>query len=100
MKANIELHINELILRDLPYAHRHSIAAAIEQELTRLIDERGWPTPAVAGGLIPHLQIEDLHMPSQAKPGTIGAQIAQQVYGHLVGNPTGQSAPQHPEGQA
>ena len=36
-QAKIDLHIEELLLRDVPYALRHHIAAAVEQELSRLL---------------------------------------------------------------
>jgi hypothetical protein len=42
-RGNIELHIEELILHGLPYDQRRRVAAAIEQELTRLLAERGAP---------------------------------------------------------
>ncbi len=85
MKPNIELHIDELVLRGLPYAQRRRIVAAIEVELTRLLGEQGLPETWAQGGTLPQIKIDTMHMADGAKPQAIGAQIARQVYGNLVG---------------
>lgn len=81
----IDLHIDELILRDVSYAQRRRIAAAIEQELTRLLTERGVPPSLARGGFVPYLKLEDIQVAASAKPAAIGNQIAQHIYGNLVG---------------
>lgn len=88
MKPNIDLQIGELILRGLPYAQRHRIAAAVVQELTRLLSEQGLPPSLAAGGAIPHISVNDLRV-ANGRPSAIGIQIAQGVYENLAGNGTG-----------
>lgn len=86
MKANIELHIGELILRGLPYGQRYRIAAAVEAELKRLLDEGGLPPSLAEGGTLPQVQVDDLRLEAGAKPGVVGEQIAGSIYSRLVGN--------------
>ena len=56
-QAQINLHIEELLLRDVPYALRHRIAAAVEHELARLLSEQDLPPSITQGGYIPHIDI-------------------------------------------
>ncbi len=86
MKPDIELHIDELVLRGLPYTQRRRIVAAIEFELTRLLGEQGMPDTWAQGGTLPQIKIDAMRMADGAKPQAIGAQIARQVYGSLVGS--------------
>ena len=86
MKANIELHIGELILRGLPYGQRHRVAAAVEAELKRLLDERGLPPSLAAGGTLPQVQVDNVRFESGVKPGVVGEQIAGSICSSLVGN--------------
>jgi hypothetical protein len=86
MKANVELHIGELILRGLPYGQRYRVAAAVEAELKRLLDESGLPPSLAAGGTVPQVQVDDLRLAAGAKPGVVGEQIAASLYSSLVGN--------------
>jgi hypothetical protein len=86
----IDLHIEELILRDLPYAQRYRIAAAVEQELQRLLTERGVPEKLAHGGSIPRLRVGPLSVAEDAKPGVIGARIAEEMYVQLAGGEMGQ----------
>jgi hypothetical protein len=83
--VNIELHIGELILRGVPYRERHRIAAAIEAELVRLLDEGGLPPSLAGGGTVPQVRVDDLRPAVDAKPGAIGAQVAVSIYRHLSG---------------
>lgn len=85
-QAKIDLHIGELILRDVPYALRYRIAAAVEQELARLLNEQDLPPSIAQGGHIPHIDIGTIQLEPKAKPGAIGAQIAQSVYSTLSTN--------------
>ncbi|HEY4386520.1 MAG TPA: hypothetical protein VGN34_18850 [Ktedonobacteraceae bacterium] len=80
----IDLHIEELILRNLPYEQRHRIAAAVEQELLRLLTERGLPPTLAQGGTIPLLRIDPLTIAADAKPGAIGTHIAENMYSLLA----------------
>jgi hypothetical protein len=82
-RRTIDLHIDELLLRDLPHRQRTHIAAAAEQELLRLLTERGLPSSLARGGHIPQLAINAGEIAPDAKPDAIGNQIAQQLYGQF-----------------
>jgi hypothetical protein len=86
MKANVDLHIGELILRGLPYAERYRVAAVVEAELKRLLNEGGLPPSLAAGGTVPQVQVDDLRLQAGAKPSVVGEQIAGSIYSRLVGN--------------
>ena len=83
-RSAIDLHIDELILRDVPYAQRQRIAAAIEQELTRLLTERGVPPSLARGGFVPRIKLDDVQVAAGAKPAAIGNRIAQNIYSNLA----------------
>ncbi len=86
MKPNIELRIDELILRGVPYAQRRRIVAAIELELTRLIGEQGLPEAMTHGGALPQIELDELRGSDGMKPQVIGAQIARKIYVQFTGN--------------
>ncbi len=83
MKPNIELHIDELILRGVPYAQRRRVVAAIEVELMRLLGEQGLPETLTHDGALPQIKLDELHVSDGVKPQAIGAQIARQIYSNL-----------------
>ena len=81
MKPDIELHIDELILRGVPYAERRRVVAVVELELTRLLGEHGLPEPLARGAALPQIKLDALQMVDGMKPQAIGVQIARRVYG-------------------
>jgi hypothetical protein len=85
-QPKIELQIGELILHGIPAALRRDVAAAIEQELTRLLSERGLPPELAQGGSIPHVGVDDMRLAAGAKAGDVGKQIAQGMYSNLQSN--------------
>ncbi|HJT59201.1 MAG TPA: hypothetical protein VJ761_22025 [Ktedonobacteraceae bacterium] len=84
MNQKIDLHIGELILRDVPYALRHRIAAAVEQELARLLSEQELPPSMAQDRHILQIDTGTMQLAPDAKPDAIGTQIAQSVYDSLV----------------
>jgi hypothetical protein len=86
MTANVELHIGELVLRGLPYGQRDRVAAAVEAELKRLLEEGGLPPSLAAGGTLPQVRVDGLRLEAGAKPGAVGTQIAGSIYSSLAGN--------------
>jgi hypothetical protein len=80
--ANIDLRIEELILHDLPYDQRHRVAAAIEQELTRLLAERGAP-PGFADEA-PQFDAGTVHVSPNLTAESVGIQVAGSIYGKLA----------------
>jgi hypothetical protein len=78
-QADVELHIERLILHDLPYDQRQRVAAAVEAELTRLLAEQGLP-PGWQDR-IPAIELELGPNETKGQPETIGQQIAAGVVG-------------------
>ncbi len=80
--AHIRLHIDELVLEGFEPGDRDRIAAAVEDELGRLltegVTEGGLPGPSrdvVDGG--------QFSVPSAARPEAVGEQVARTLYGVL-----------------
>ncbi len=80
---DVHFHIEELILHGLPGVNRAAVGVAVQQELTRLLTERGVPPSLAAGGHVPTLDGGTFTVPPGARPGAIGTRIAQAVYGGL-----------------
>ncbi len=82
-RQNIELHIEELVLHGFSPGDRHSIAEAVEHELTMLITERGVPQDMINGGEIARLDGGSFQLAQGSKPEVIGAHVARAVYGGM-----------------
>jgi hypothetical protein len=82
----INLHIEELLLRDVPYSVRQRVVAAFEHELVRLLSEQDLPPSMTQSGYVPLINLGTIHIKPDAKPDAIGTQIAQRVYGKLSNN--------------
>lgn len=83
ISRNLELNIEKLVLYGFVPADRARIGAAVQQELTRLLAERGVPLSLERGGAISHIDAGAFEMSSATKPDAIGIQIAQTIYGGL-----------------
>lgn len=92
MKADLELHIDELVLRGLPYAQRDRISQAIQAELMRLLDESGLPPWLAGGGSLPEVRVDGLQVAAGARTNAVGAQIAGSIYSSLAGGGAASSA--------
>lgn len=80
---SIDLYVEELVLHGFEPGDRHRIGHAVEQELGRLLAERGAPPSLARSREVQHLDGGSF----EAKPGSgvekIGAQVARAVYGGL-----------------
>jgi hypothetical protein len=81
--VRIELHIDELVLHGLPPGDRHHIADTLQRELSRLFAEQGVSPALASRGEVGHLDGGSFKVARGAKPNSIGAQVAQAVYGGL-----------------
>jgi len=93
-QANLELNIEKLILPDLPPRQRARVAAAIEQELSRLWTAQGLP-PGVTGDALA-LNATSIQVAAGLTPDAMGIQVAQSIYQSLAGN----SRPSHEPGRS
>jgi hypothetical protein len=80
---NIELHIEELVLHGLPPGDRYRIGEAVEQELSRLLADRGVPHSLVMGGEIASVDGGAFEVAPGSRADVVGAQVAKAVYGGL-----------------
>jgi hypothetical protein len=81
--ANVELHIEELVLHGFAPGDRYRIGEAVERELQRLFAEQGAPPSLAQGGDRDYLDGGTFESPRAARAGEIGARVAQNLYGGL-----------------
>lgn len=79
---NVRLHIERLVLEDLPIARtqRALVQGAVEQELARLIEVNGVARNTMAGGARASVPPTVMDMAEGMTPVQLGQQIAQAVY--------------------
>lgn len=79
---NIELHIERLVLDGLQLERGQAfyVQAAVEAELTRLLSAQGLSASLQAGGALPGIQANPVHLAPGSTPTQMGTQIAQSVY--------------------
>ena len=78
----LDLHIGELVLHGVDPGDRERLAADIERELVRLLDQGGLPAALASGGSL-HLEGAALSLPAGSPPAELGAAIAHEVHGRL-----------------
>ena len=79
MRLNIELHIEELILRGFAPATRYRIVEALQAELARLLEEQGVPRQWLDARNIEFLDLS-FNVKAPHKPESVGAQVAQSLH--------------------
>lgn len=77
---NITIEIDELVLHGFPAADRHAIAGALEQELARLLAERGLPTGLADGSELELAPAGRFTLAPNARSATVGASAAEAVH--------------------
>jgi len=77
---NIELNIEELVLHGFSPSDRHRIGEAVEQELTRLLADRGVPLSLEGGGEIANMDGGAFEVAQGSRTQVVGAQVAKAVY--------------------
>lgn len=83
LPRNVELQIEELVLQGFAPEDRYLIGEAVQEELARLLTERGVPPLLAQGGEVGHLDGGSFAMIPGMKAEAIGSQIAQAIYGGL-----------------
>ncbi len=83
-RANVELHIEELVLRGFAPGDRDRIAAAVERRLTHLLATGGVGSSLAQGGETAHLDGGAFEVAPRSGAETVGGQVAQAVYGGLT----------------
>ena len=83
MTKNIELHIEELVLHGFAPGDRYRIAEGVEQELSRLLADRGVPQSLAEGGEIASVGGGAFEVVPGSRAEVVGAEVAKAVYGGL-----------------
>ncbi len=78
--TRVEIIIDELLLHGFSPAERDAIGASLSLELQRLISA-GNPVELAKLGSIPVLRANNIALEPRAKSQTVGAQVANAVYG-------------------
>jgi len=80
---NIELNIEELVLHGFAPGDRYRIGEAVEQELSRMLADRGVPQSLERGGEIVSVDGGAFEVAPDSMAQVVGAQVAKAVYGGL-----------------
>lgn len=73
---NIELHIEELVLRGFQHKDQQGIADGLQHELSRLLAEPQMAQRLAAMGDVPQINAGNIQIAHGARPQSIGAQVA------------------------
>jgi len=77
---SVQLHIERLVLHDVPAGDRRVFGAAVERALMRLFAEGGAPDRLTQGGARASLRGGTFAVPPGADQESIAVQVAQAVY--------------------
>ena len=80
---NIELRVEELVLRGFAPDDRYGIGEAVEHELARLFSEQGTPPSLAQGHEVLRLDGGTFEAKPSSRVEAIGVKVAQAVYGGL-----------------
>ena len=83
---NINLHIEKLVLDglDIGPGQDGKVKAAVEAELSRLLQEGGISSGLQGGGALSNIRVNHpVQISGNANPKALGAQIARSVYGGI-----------------
>jgi len=80
----VEVHVEDLVLYGFAAGERHRIAAAFQQELTRLIREQGFPKALGAAATAGRLGGRPAQVRAGGSARETGARVAAAVYRSLA----------------
>jgi len=80
----IIVNIDSLVLKGIRYEDRYAIAAAVQDELTRVLSAPESARQIAALGSIPRMQIGNVNVDANAKPQQIGAATGRAVGQGLI----------------
>lgn len=81
MRPTIDVHIEELVLTGFPRGSTRAIGEAVQRHLTQLFTEHGVPAPMQHSIETPRVDAGSFTVGVNTRPGVVGAQIANAVYG-------------------
>jgi hypothetical protein len=77
---NIDLHIEELVLDGFPAQDKELITLAMQQEITRLINNGKTPAALIQNNNLSRIDGGSFQVKPGDSPGTTGIQIARSLY--------------------
>lgn len=80
---SLQIEIGELVLHGFPPQDQYELNRVLQQELTRLISEKGIPPSWSRGGDVPFLDGGDFNVTPGSAVQAFAAQVARAVYGGL-----------------
>lgn len=80
VQPSVELRIDELVLYGFASSERYVIGDVVESELSRLLGEQGVPSSLRIDSAMDEIRVAAFNATPNAKPPTIGRQIAEAVY--------------------
>jgi len=83
--ASVSLHIEEIVLHGFDPRGRYAVGDAVQHELTRLLTQRGVPPSLGEARGAERLDAGSFSSARDARPQSLGAQLARAVYGGLKG---------------
>ena len=83
-QPHIELVIDKLLLHGFPPEQRQHIGDALEQELTRLFQERGIPPTFMSNNTLSSINGGTIQVAVQTRPSLIGSHVARALYSSLI----------------
>jgi len=86
MKANVELHIDKLVLHGFERKDGFPIRDALTNELTRLFQDQGIPIGVRQEGAFGQINTNAFHFRAQDRPEQIGRAIAHSIYNSFSNN--------------
>ena len=92
----LDLHIDRLVLHDLPSSQRDRVAAAIVAEIERLVAEQGLPLGLAADAVV-DLPSHAVSVAAGLNPEAIGVHVAQSVFSTIAGGPSQPVQPSAPQ---
>jgi len=72
----VVVQIENLVLKGFRYEDRHAIAQGVKEQLTRLLSKPEMAQRLSETGHVPHVRVERVHTPADAKPRQIGVAAA------------------------
>jgi hypothetical protein len=73
------VNIENLLLKGFRYEDRHAIAAALQDELARLLAAPETAARLTKLGQLPHLSVGDVRIDANAKPHQVGAETGRVI---------------------
>lgn len=80
----VVVHIDSLALKGFRYEDRYTVAAALQNELTRVLAAPEAAQQAASLGSVPRLRLGSVNLGADAKPHQVGAETGRAIGRELI----------------